>query len=78
VVRGGDVDFSIVLVPSEGASDDVQPERLYGPTRRVQSLQTSLVVPKAGSVKLAFDASGGWFWSKTVRYAVETVNDEMA
>ena len=81
VLRGGDVDFSIVLVPEAGgASDGTQPEpeRLYGPTRRVTMLQTSLIVPKKGSVYLAFDASGAWFRGKAVQYAVECVNDEMA
>lgn len=75
VLRGGDIDFGVTLVPRD---DPERPIRLYGPTRRTAELHTSFVVPKTGTCYLGFDASGGWWRSKQVSYAVECRADEQA
>jgi len=75
VVRGGDVDFGVMFEPRDSSE---RPIRLYGPTRRTAELHTSFVVPATGTCHLGFDASGGWWRSKQVRYAVECRADDQA
>jgi len=67
VASGTDIDFGVMLVPSDGSG----PIRLYGPSRRALSLDTTVSCPVDGVAHAGFDASSSWFRSKRVRYAFD-------
>ena len=77
-VRGYDVDFGVVLIPSPETADDPDPIRLFGPCRRATSLTACMDVPMAGRVVLNFDNSGMWLTSKVVQCRLQITSDPEA
>jgi len=68
VIENRDIDFGIVLVPSD--PDAGGAINLYGPSRRACKLTTSIPVPESGTVHVGFDTSYTWISSKLLRYTV--------
>ena len=68
VTQGRDVNFGVMLVPTD---KEQAPVPLCGPLGRARLLQpTVLEVPAAGTLYVAFDNSASWFTRKVVRYSI--------
>ena len=66
VTSGGSVDFDVMLE----SEDEESATRLYGPSRRAQSVSTCLPLPHPGVAFVTFDNIGSWLTAVQIKYTL--------